>query len=311
MPKKYLIIVAGPTAVGKTSVAVEIASKLTTEIINADSRQIYREMKIGTAVPSDDQQSSIKHHLLAHRSVREYYNASMYEVDVIGLLKVLFNRYEHVVMSGGSGMYIRAVCSGIDNLPAVDREVRSLLRKEFNEHGKDFMLEKLKRADPAYYDIVDRNNPKRILKALEVYAQSGYPYSSFLTGSTKNRDFSTIKIGLDRDRNDLHNLINTRVDQMMKAGLLDEVSKLYPYRHLNALNTVGYKELFAYMDGCISLEEAVDQVKSHSRQYARRQLTWFRKDREFRWFHPDDLDTIMDYIYQKIRDRGATGNKTF
>jgi tRNA dimethylallyltransferase len=308
MDLKTLIVLAGPTAVGKTALAVEIARHFKTEIINADSRQIYRDMKIGTAVPALVQLTEIRHHFVGSRSIHDVYNASMFEVEVIDLLQALFSKHEVVVMTGGSGLYIDAVCRGIDDLPSISPEIRERLRKEYRETGLAGLQQRLLELDEEYYNKADLNNPKRLLKALEVYEMTGKPYSSFLTGPVKQRDFSVLKIGLDLPRELLHQRINARVDEMMSHGLLDEVRMLYKHRHLNALNTVGYKELFDFLDGNGTLEEAVAKIKSHTRQYARRQLTWFRKDKEIRWFEPEDLKGILDYIYQQIQRDGITGD---
>jgi tRNA dimethylallyltransferase len=300
MNSKYLIIVAGPTAIGKTDLAIRLAKHFNTDIINADSRQIYREMIIGTAVPSFEQQASIKHHFINHRSIHDYYNASLFELEVIKLLDRLLQKRDIVIMTGGSGMYINAVCKGIDDIPSVDHEVRERVYNEFKLHGLEGIRLKLKQVDSDYYNKVDLNNPKRIMKALEIAEMTGKPYSSFLTGRPKLRNFSIIKIGLDMPRKELHDRINTRVDNMILLGLLQEASGLYPFRHLNALNTVGYKEVFDYLEGLCTFEESVEMIKGHTRQYARRQLTWFRKDKDMQWFRPDETDSIIMYLRMKI-----------
>jgi len=295
-----LIIITGPTAVGKTSVAIRLARKFNTSIINADSRQVYREMRIGTSMPSEKEQSEITHYFLGHRSVTEEYDASRYEIDVIHLLNDWFLHKRQIIMAGGSGLYIDAVCRGIDDLPSVDPEIRKRIRKEYEESGIEQIRKLLKEKDPEYFAIVDANNPHRMLKALEVYDITGRPYSSFLTGQTKQRNFKTLMIGLDLPRQELHKRINSRVDGMMADGLLNEVKSLLPFRNRNALNTVGYKELFAFLDGHYTFEEAVDKIKAHTRQYARRQLTWFRRYSNIRWFHPSDMDGILDYIRKNV-----------
>jgi tRNA dimethylallyltransferase len=300
-----LVIIAGPTAVGKTSLAISLARLFNAEIINADSRQVFREMRIGTAVPSDEQLNAIHHHCIIHRSIHEPYNASMFESGVIDLLTGLFENNNIVIMTGGSGLYIDAVCRGIDDIPHVDHETRERLRGELGSLGLSVMQERLKKVDPDYYSRVDLNNSKRIMKALEISEMTGRPYSSFLTGKAKTRNFRAIKIGLDIPREELHNRINGRVDQMMKEGLLAEAKRLYPFRYLNALNTVGYREIFDYLDSKYSLEEAVDRIKAHSRQYARRQLTWFRKDTEIRWFHPSEEKLIREYLLKEIHKKDA------
>lgn len=301
MPSHFLIIVTGPTAVGKTPVAIQLSKHLGTEIINADSRQVYREMRIGTAMPTLAQQADVKHHLIGHRSVHEPYNASLYEQESIGLIHKLFKHYETVVMSGGSGMYIDAVCYGIDDIPTVDPAVRARLNRDLSSEGLKSIQARLLRSDPEYYSKADLNNPKRLLKALEISEMTGRPYSSFLTGKAKKREFGIIRLGLDLPRDELHGRINRRVDSMMAEGLLDEVRRLYPYRQLNALNTVGYKEIFGYMENACSLDEAVQLIKSHTRQYARRQLTWFRKDKQTNWFSPSDIPAMLKLTFKKMK----------
>jgi tRNA dimethylallyltransferase len=296
MPDQYLIILAGPTGIGKTPLAIRLAWHLDTEIINADSRQIYREMKIGTAIPSARQLAEIKHHLVGHRSIHEHYNASLFEQEALQRLKLLFARRNAVIMAGGSGLYINAVCRGIDDIPAVDSLVRERLHQEYLSYGLAGLKSRLLRLDPDYYDKADLNNPKRILRALEIIDMTGKPYSSFLTGMAKLRNFKIIRFCLDMPREELHSRINHRVDAMMDEGLLEEVRELIPYRQLNALNTVGYKELFDYFDEKLSLNEAIEQIKGHTRQYARRQLTWFRRDKDFLWYGPNDEVAILRKI---------------
>lgn len=300
MSSKYLIIIAGPTAVGKTGLAVKLATHFRTEIINADSRQVYREMVIGTAVPTPGQLSAVKHQFIGHKSIHEYYNASLFELEAIERLEQLFAGLDIVVMVGGSGMYIDAVCRGIDDIPAVIPQIRERVNRDYVANGLKGIQDKLRIVDPEYYRKVDLNNPKRIMKALEISMMTGKPYSSFLTGNRKQRKFIPVKIGLDMPRPELHNRINSRVDHMMKNGLLQEAEGLYRFSGLNALNTLGYKELFEFFNGKYSLEEAVNRIKGHSRQYARRQLTWFHKDNELHWFHPDEYEAVVAYIEQKI-----------
>jgi tRNA dimethylallyltransferase len=298
---KSLIIIAGPTAVGKTDLAIHLALALQAEIINADSRQVYREMRIGTAVPADTDLKRVKHHCMLHKSIHEPYNASMYELEVTNLLPVLFGKADAVLLAGGSGMYINAVCHGIDDIPTVDPLVRKRLRDEFENGGLALLHARLRQADPVYFSRVDLNNPNRILKALEITEMTGRPYSSFLTGKSKHREFNIIRIGLDRPRNEIHQRINSRVDAMLEAGLVDEARGLYPFRQLNALNTLGYKELFEYFDGKLSLDMAVEQIKGHTRQYARRQLTWFRRDRHMHWFHPLHTGAVLAFIQTEMK----------
>jgi tRNA dimethylallyltransferase len=299
--RKYLITLAGPTAVGKTQVAIEIAKQFKTEIINADSRQVYREMKIGTAVPSSLQLEAVPHHFIGSRSIQEYYNASMFEQDAIALLVRLFVGHDLVIMTGGSGMYMDAVCNGIDDFPAVNALIREKMRSDFQQKGMDWLKSRIRESDPDYYEQVDLNNPKRLLKALEIITMTGRPYSSFLTRKKKEREFNIIPVGLNAERTALYRNINQRVDSMIREGLVAEVEALLPFRHFNALNTVGYKEIFDHLDGKISLEEAIDLIKRHSRQYARRQITWFRKNSDIRWFAPEELIAIIKFAEEKMQ----------
>ncbi len=296
MSRKTMVIITGPTAIGKTDLAIDVARLLNTEIINADSRQVYQEMVIGTAVPTEVQQQQAKHHFINHKSIHESYNASIFETEVLDFLSRFFSSHDQVVMTGGSGMYIDAVCRGIDDIPTVDPEIRNRIRLEYETTGLEGIRLKLKHLDPEYYRQVDLKNPVRIMKAIEIAEMTGRPYTAFLTGTAKARAFSTLKIGLDLPRQELHGRINRRVDLMMKQGLLEEVRSLYPYKHLNPLNTVGYKELFGYLDGKHSLDEAVEMIKGHTRQYARRQLTWFHRDKEMKWFRPDEKELIFDFL---------------
>jgi tRNA dimethylallyltransferase len=298
--KKFLVALAGPTAVGKTQVSIDLAIHFNTEIINADSRQVYREMKIGTAVPSKDQLEAVSHHFIGSRSVQEYYNASMFEQDAIELLTRLFNRHDIVIMSGGSGMYMDAVCKGIDDFPAVNAIIRENLKSEFQQNGIEWLRSRIQESDPEYYSEVDISNPKRLLKALEIIIMTGRPYSSFLTRSRKEREFSIIPVGLNMDRTALYRNINRRVDCMIGQGLVAEVKTLLPFRHLNALNTVGYKEIFDFLDGKITLEDAIDLIKRHSRQYARRQITWFKKNKAIRWFDPEEKSALKKFVQESM-----------
>ncbi len=300
MSPKTLIIIAGPTAVGKTAAAISVARYFKTEIINADSRQVYREMIIGTAAPTIEEQGTVRHHFAGHRSIHEPYNASMFEQEAIGLLDTWFQTHDVMLMSGGSGLYIDAVCKGIDDLPTVDPAVREEIHHLFRSEGLEGIRIRLQKLDPAYYLRVDLSNPQRIMKALEIQAMTGKPYSSLITGQSKSRVFKTVKIGLNIPRNELHDRINKRVDQMMDSGLLTEAHQLHAFRHMNALNTVGYKELFGYLDELTSLEKAVEKIKDHTRQYARRQITWFNRDKEFTWFHPESYQAILVHIQEHI-----------
>lgn len=296
---KTLIIVTGPTAIGKTRIAIETAKFFHTEIVSADSRQIYRELSIGTAVPSPEELAEIKHHFIHSHSILENYNASRYETEAIGLLENLFNIYDAVVMTGGSMLYIDAVCSGIDTMPDVDPELRDNLKTRLKEEGIESLRLQLKKLDPDYYSRVDLKNPSRIVHALEISLMTGKPYSSFRTSPKKERPFTIIKIGLDCGRTELHRRINRRVDQMLEAGLEDEARKVYPLKNLNALNTVGYREFFTCFSGEISKEKAIEWIKRNTRRYARKQLTWFRKDPEINWFHPDEPKKIIEFLKNK------------
>ena len=293
---KTLIAIIGPTGIGKTDLSIHIAQKLSTEIISCDSRQVYKELKIGTAVPSESQLQKVTHHFIGHKSIHDYYNASMFENEALEILEILFRKYNHVIMTGGSGLYINAVCNGIDDLPNADQELRNELLQRLQIEGVESLRMQLKLIDPDYYRQADTRNPKRILKALEVSLQTGKPYSSFLTNSKKDRSFKIIKIGLQRDRDELYDRINQRVDQMISEGLLVEAKAFYPYKNLNSLNTVGYRELFEYFEGNISLEKAIELIKRNSRHYAKRQISWFGRDKEIHWFHPDDEEKIIEFI---------------
>ena len=291
----------GPTAVGKTDLCLDIAKHFDIPIINADSRQIYRELKIGTARPSDDEMQQVKHYFVGTLSLDDYYSASMYEQQVLNLLESLFKQKNYALMSGGSMMYIDAVCNGIDDIPTVDAKTREVLKRRLKEEGLNKLVEELRQLDPEHYEIVDRKNPRRVVHALEICYMTGKTYTSFRKAERKHRPFQIVKIGLNREREELYERINQRVDVMMQNGLLKEVEKMYKKRELNALNTVGYKELFEYFDGHLSLEEAVDRIKCNTRRYARKQLTWFKRDSEIRWFQPDNRKQIIDYILSKAK----------
>ena len=275
MPK--LVIITGPTAVGKTAFAVEMAMQLKTEIISCDSRQMYREMRIGTAVPTTEELNAAPHHFIGNLSICDYYNVSMYEQECLQLLTKLFARHETVIMTGGSGLYIDAVCKGIDDFPTVDPEIRKSVTARFESDGIEYLRRQLSMLDPEHYAKVDLRNHKRIMKAIEVCIQTGRPYSSFLTAQPRIRPFEIEKIALTRPREELFERINRRTIKMMEQGLLEEARQLYPQRHLNALNTVGYKELFAHFDGQHDLDTAVELISRNTRRYAKRQLTWLAK----------------------------------
>ncbi|MDA3929416.1 MAG: tRNA (adenosine(37)-N6)-dimethylallyltransferase MiaA [Prolixibacteraceae bacterium] len=297
---KSLIIILGPTGIGKTDLSIEVAKTLNTEIISSDSRQIYKELCIGTAVPNSQQLHTVKHSFVQSHSIHEYYNASKYEVDVLAKLDVLFENHDQVILSGGSMLYIDVICNGIDDLPNIDLQVRNNLTQRFEQEGLENIRLELGKIDPEYYKIVDLKNHKRIIHALEIFYSTGKKYSSYRTNIKKERNFNIIKIGLNTDRNVLHERINTRVDLMIKEGLVEEARNVYKFKNLNSLNTVGYKELFEYFDGTISIEKAIELIKRNSRRYARRQITWFRKDENIQWYKPDEFSAIMKYIEKNI-----------
>lgn len=291
--KKLLVVISGPTAIGKSDLAIDLALHYNTEILSSDSRQFYYEMMIGTARPDDTQLKQVPHHFIGHLSVRDYYNVSRFETDVLTLLAGLFEKKNLAIMVGGSGLYSDAVCNGIDDMPDYDPELRNTLSLRLKQNGIEDLRCELKQLDPEAYEKVDLHNGVRVLRALEVCLLTGKPYSAFLNREPKRRPFSILKIALDMDRVELYNRINHRVDVMMETGLLDEVKSLQALRNYNALKTVGYRELFSYIDGECSLEEAVDLIKRNTRKYARKQLTYLRRDNQYQWFHPA---TVLDII---------------
>ncbi|MCF8368011.1 MAG: tRNA (adenosine(37)-N6)-dimethylallyltransferase MiaA [Bacteroidales bacterium] len=297
--KKSLIVICGPTAIGKTSMAINIAREFHAEIISADSRQFYKELKIGVAAPSKEELAMASHHFVGHLSVTDYYNVSSYENDVLNFLRNYFTKNDYAVMVGGSGLYIDAVCFGIDDLPDPDEDIRNKLKAQLQENGIASLQKQLKKLDPAYSDIVDLNNPNRLLRALEVCLMTGQTFTDLRKKSKKEREFNIIKIGLTKPRHELNEIIHQRVGQMIENGLLQEVEGLLKFRDLNALNTVGYKEMFKYLDGDWSMELAIEKIKTHTRRYAKRQMTWFNRDKDIRWFLPDELTNIFDYILKK------------
>jgi len=302
--KNILIVLLGPTGVGKTDVSIDIARHLGCEIVSADSRQFYREMRIGTAVPSEDQLKEIKHHFIRFISVREYYSSSLFERDVLKLLPGLFERNNVVLMTGGSGMYIDAVCRGIDDIPDPDQAIRDKYTLLYKEEGIEGLRMTLKFIDPEHYENVDLRNPKRIIRALEVCETTGRPYSSFLKKEKKQRDFDILKIGLERPRTELYERINLRVERMVSAGLEEEAKALSDLRNMNALNSVGYSEFFDYFEGNISREKAIELIKRNTRRYAKRQMTWWAKDKEIKWFGAGKTDEIVNYILNSPPRRG-------
>ncbi len=295
-----LVIVSGPTGIGKTATGIELAQHFQSEIISSDSRQFFRELSIGTAVPSSEELTQIPHHFIHNLSVTDSYNASDFENDVLKLTSQLFKKHNILFLVGGSGLYIDAVCKGIDDLPTISQEVRNKQQHLFESKGIDYLRDRLKEIDPEYYNKVDIHNHKRMLKGIEVYEMTGKPYSSFLSNKNKKRPFKTIKIVLDMNREDLYTRINVRVDKMIEAGLLNEAKAMLPYRNLTPLKTVGYKELFEYFDNKITLAQAIELIKNHSRAYARRQLTWFRRYNDVNWFHPKELDKMIHLINKNL-----------
>jgi tRNA dimethylallyltransferase len=300
--RNFLLVIAGPTAVGKTKLCVNLARELQTEIISADSRQFFKELSIGTAKPSQKEMKDVPHHFVDFISIEQEFSAGKFELATLSLLPKLFKKTNLALMTGGSGLYIQAVCEGMNDVPAVDLNFRKELYKELEIHGLELLLEELKIKDPEYFNSVDHNNPQRIVRALEVCRGIGRPYSSFRTDQKTTRNFSIIKIGLERKRQELFERIDSRMDQMIDKGLFEEAEKFHEKRHLNALKTVGYKEIFEFMDGSYDKTEAIRLLKRNTRRYAKRQLTWFKKDPGFSWFHPDDFDGILSFIHTKIKN---------
>lgn len=297
-----LIVITGPTAVGKTELCLRIAEKFNIPVINADSRQIFRGMQIGTAAPTPEQRKRVRHYFVDLLELDEYYNASMYEQDVMKLLYSMFKDKDNAIalLTGGSMMYIDAVCNGIDDIPTISDEVRLLYKQRLEKEGLTTLLQELKVKDPQYYDFVDKNNPRRVVHGLEICHQTGRTYSSFRVKEKKQRPFRIIKIALNRDREELYSRINRRVDEMMENGMVEEARLLLPYRSLNALNTVGYKELFRYFDGEWTMEEAIERIKGNTRRYARKQLTWYKKDNDIDWFDAAETDKVFMYLVDKL-----------
>ena len=300
MPKN-LIVLIGPTGVGKTELSLSIAESFHTCIVSADSRQLYADLKIGTAAPTPDQLARVPHHFVGTLQLTDYYSAAQYEAEVMAKLEELFKENNVVVLTGGSMMYVDAICKGIDDIPTVDKETRELMLQRYEKEGLEQLCKELKLLDPEYYSIVDLKNPKRVIHALEICYMTGKTYTSFRTRSTKERPFHIIKIGLTRDREELYNRINRRVDIMMQDGLLEEARNVYVYKHLNSLNTVGYKEMFKYLDGEWTLDFAIEKIKQNSRIYSRKQMTWFKRDTDIAWFHPEQQKEIMQHIKSQIQ----------
>jgi len=286
---KTLLVLLGATGVGKTELSLRLAEKWQTPILSADSRQIYRDLPIGTAAPSPTDLQRVKHYFIGTHGLDEYYSASQFETDALRLLDELFVRHDVVLMTGGSMMYLDAVCRGIDDIPTIDADLRNDLRTLYEREGIDPIRLQLKLLDPVFYRQVDLKNHKRVIHALEICLMAGKPYSSLRTAQVKKRPFRIVKIGLRREREELYERINRRTNEMMRVGLLDEARRVEPFRHLNSLNTVGYKELFQYFDGACSLDFAVEKIKQHTRIYSRKQMTWFKRDTEIQWVHPDEF----------------------
>ena len=300
MEGKHLIVLAGPTASGKTATAIKLAKAFDAEIISADSRQFYKELSIGTAAPTAEELAQVKHHFVHNLSIEDKYDVADYERDVLNFLKQYFKTKNVAIMTGGSGLFIDAVCNGLDEMPDISEEVRDRVSKMLETDGIEALQKEVERVDNEYYQVVDRQNPRRLQRALEVYYQTGRPYSAFRQRNVAKRDFDIVKLAILWDRDKLIERINLRVDMMMRQGLLDEVKSVYPKRHLNSLNTVGYKELFDYFDGKCTLEQAVEQIKINTRQYAKRQMTWLRKNNDYQWFTIDKVDEIIENLMLEL-----------
>jgi len=298
---KHLIVLLGPTAVGKTNLSIQIAQYLKCDVISADARQIFKELNIGVAKPSKEELGNVTHHFVGKISVKDNFNAGIFEKEALCLLNELFKKDDHVVMVGGSGLYINAVCNGFDNLPEVDETTREQLNSDFAKRGIKYLQEELKELDPDYYQQVDLANPRRLIRALEVCMITGEPYSSFRKKQKANRPFDIIKIGLEVGRQELYEKIDDRVDAMLENGLVEEVISLGKYKDLPALQTIGYTEIFQYLDKKTTLEDAINEIKKNSRRYAKRQITWFRKDKEIKWFHPKEEKRMMVWLKQKLK----------
>ena len=298
MKNKTLIVITGPTGVGKTETTLRIAEHFNVPVINADSRQIFSEIPIGTAAPTAEQQQRVQHYFVGNHHLEDYYSASLYEQDVLNIINSQHTPIS--LLSGGSMMYIDAVCNGIDDIPTIFPEIREEMMRRLETEGLEQMCNLLRELDPEHWKIVDRNNPRRVIHALEICIQTGKTYTSFRSNTIKERPFNIIKVGLNRDRDELYNRINQRVLDMIEEGMIEEALQVYPKRTLNSLNTVGYKELFEYLDGLTTLDEAIFKIQSNTRRYARKQLTWYKKDTAFQWFNPDNIEEILNYIHTMI-----------
>ena len=298
MKNKTLIVITGPTGVGKTEATLRIAEHFNVPVINADSRQIFSEIPIGTAAPTAEQQQRVQHYFVGNHHLEDYYSASLYEQDVLNIINSQHTPIS--LLSGGSMMYIDAVCNGIDDIPTILPEIREEMMRRLETEGLEQMCNLLRELDPEHWNIVDRNNPRRVIHALEICIQTGKTYTSFRSNTIKERPFNIIKVGLNRDRDELYNRINQRVLDMIEEGMIEEALQVYPKRTLNSLNTVGYKELFEYLDGLTTLDETIFKIQSNTRRYARKQLTWYKKDTAFQWFNPDNIEEILNYIHTMI-----------
>ena len=298
MKNKTLIVITGPTGIGKTETTLRIAEHFNVPVINADSRQIFSEIPIGTAAPTAEQQLRVQHYFVGNHHLEDYYSASLYEQDVLNIINSQHTPIS--LLSGGSMMYIDAVCNGIDDIPTILPEIREEMMKRLEAEGLEQMCNLLRELDPEHWKIVDRNNPRRVIHALEICIQTGKTYTSFRSNTIKERPFNIIKVGLNRDRDELYNRINQRVLDMIEEGMIEEALQVYPKRTLNSLNTVGYKELFEYLDGLTTLDEAIFKIQSNTRRYARKQLTWYKKDTAFQWFNPDNIEEILNYVHTMI-----------
>lgn len=298
MKNKTLIVITGPTGVGKTETTLRIAEHFNVPVINADSRQIFSEIPIGTAAPTAEQQLRVQHYFVGNHHLEDYYSASLYEQDVLNIINSQHTPIS--LLSGGSMMYIDAVCNGIDDIPTILPEIRENMMKRLDAEGLEQMCNLLRELDPEHWKIVDRNNPRRVIHALEICIQTGKTYTSFRSNTIKVRPFNIIKVGLNRDRDELYNRINQRVLDMIEEGMIEEALQVYSKRTLNSLNTVGYKELFEYLDGLTTLDEAIFKIQSNTRRYARKQLTWYKKDTAFQWFNPDNIEEILNYVHTMI-----------
>lgn len=299
MQRHSLLVLVGPTAVGKTAVAIQLATRFQTEVVSADSRQVYREMEIGTAKPSAEDRAAVRHHVVDSRSIMEDFDAGTYAEEALAAIREIFKTREYAVLCGGSGLYVKALLEGFDDMPDVPAEVREAVTADYRLHGLEGLQKELLAKDPDYYEVVDRRNPQRLMRALEVIRHTGKPFSSYRRKQQRVLPFNVVKIGLELEREELYSRIDQRMEDMIAAGLFEEAERLFPLRHLPALQTVGYQEIFGFLEGKYDREEAVRLLKRNSRRYAKRQLTWFRRDSEIRWFHPRAVDDIVTYCTSK------------